>query len=377
MRARLQALAPWRADALIALAALAEFLFELLVVVPAGAPHKPVAAAALVCEAAGLALCRRRPLAAAVPVFAGLLVLESLAAVYPEHMAGPYFATFAVTFCLGYYAGRRELVAGIALAGGALVLAQFLQSEESATGDLVFSAVLEVGAPVLIGRLLRGRALLNRALREKTEALERARAGAPGRAVADERTRIAGELHDVVAHSLSAMTVQATAARRLTAKGHAAARDTFAAVETTGREALDELRRLLGVLRREDAELALAPQPSLRHVRSLTRRARRQGRQVALRIEGEERELPAGVDLTASGVIQHALADAGRADVRYLPNALKLTIRDDGPSTEERDVIGMRERVLPHRGRLSATGHTVRATLPLDGHPVEPRPVRP
>src|SRR5215218_6939934 len=92
-----------------------------------------------------------------------------------------------------------------------------------------------------------------------------------GRAVTAERVRIACELHDVVAHALSAITVQATGARRLALTRPALALDAFAAIETAGREALDELRRLLGVLRRDDAELTLTPQPSLRHIRSLTR----------------------------------------------------------------------------------------------------------
>ena len=111
-------------------------------------------------------------------------------------------------------------------------------------------------APIVVGRLLRSRAALNRALREKAALLERRREEAAGRAVVDERTRIAGELHDVVAHALSAMTVQATGARRLAlTRPGARARRRSRAIESAGREALDELRRLLGVLRREDAEL--------------------------------------------------------------------------------------------------------------------------
>ena len=180
---------------------------------------------------------------------------------------------------------------------------------------------------MLVGRLLRSRAALNRSLREKTALLERHRVDAAGRAVVDERTRIAGELHDVVAHALSAMTVQATGARRLTLTRPALARDAFGAIEAAGREALDELRRLLGVLRREDAELTLAPQPSLRHVRSLTRRTTAAGLPVTLRVEGDERDLPVGVDVTAYRVVQDALGaalehgGAGRADVwlRFAP----------------------------------------------------------
>jgi signal transduction histidine kinase len=220
---------------------------------------------------------------------------------------------------------------------------------------------------------------MNRTLRVKTAALEAARAGAAGRAVVDERARIAGELHDVVAHSLSAMTVQAGAAHRLAAGGHAGARDAFAAIERTGREALDELRRLLGVLRREDAELALAPQPSLRHAESLVRRMTAAGLPVRLSVEGEATELPAGIDLTAFRLLQEALTgaldsgSAGRAEVRlrYAADALELEVADDGTDARTRALPGMRERVAVHGGQLSATrrpaGHAVRARLPLGG----------
>ena len=139
----------------------------------------------------------------------------------------------------------------------------------------------------------------------------------------EERTRIAGELHDVVAHALSAMTVQAAAARRLTERDPEKAAVAFATVEHTGREALTELRRLLGVLRREDEELALAPQPSLAHIGGLASRVTSAGLPVALSISGEPRPLPAGVDLTAYRVVQEALGgardrgQAGRAEVPW------------------------------------------------------------
>ena len=130
-----------------------------------------------------------------------------------------------------------------------------------------------------------------------------------------------------MAHALSAMTVQSTAARRLAERSHpASAEFAFATVEATGREALTELRRLLGVLRREDEELGLAPQPSLAHVGDAVRRSRAGGLPVELLVEGEPRPLPAGVDLTAYRLVQEALvrardAEAGRAggDPRLRP----------------------------------------------------------
>ena len=234
-------------------------------------------------------------------------------------------------------------------------------------------------APVLIGRVIRSRAQLNQALREKAERLEHERADRAAVAALEERTRIAGELHDVVAHALSAMVVQASGARRLAERDPARAADAFKTVETSGREALTEIRRLLGVLRREDEEIALAPQPSLRHVGSLVRRLEAAGLPVELGVEGEARELPIGVDLTAYRVVQEALGGAlehghaGRARVRlrYGADQVELEVADDG-GAPERPLLGIRERVALSGGRLQAGarrdgGHVVRAQLPLGG----------
>ncbi len=371
-------LSPWRLDVLVAVAVVVEFLCEVAFVVPADTPHRPLAALILTVAGAGFALRRRAPLVTVAGVYLGVLTLNVLSPVYAEHLAGPYFATFVATFSLGAHAGRRALIAGCALAAGVLFVVPLITPDDA--GDFIFGLCVEIAAPVLLGSLLRSRSAMNRALREKTAALEAARAGAAGRAVVDERTRIAGELHDVVAHSLSAMTVQAGAAHRLAAAGHAGARDAFAAVERTGREALDELRRLLGVLRREDAELALAPQPSLRHLGSLAGRTAAAGLPVTVDVAGELPALPAGLDLTAYRVVQEALGGAadrgaaGRAEVRLrvAAGALEVAVLDDGHATEARSLVGIRERVELHGGRLSAGprrsgGHAVRAWLPLDG----------
>jgi signal transduction histidine kinase len=190
--------------------------------------------------------------------------------------------------------------------------------------------------------------------------------------VADERERIAGELHDVVAHSVSAMVVQAGAARRRT--GDAA----LEVVEGTGREALTDLRRLGGVLRRED-DPPLAPQPTLAGVCSLVRGVRVAGLEVHFVIEGAVRELPPGVDLTAYRVVELALrsalseAGARRADVRveYGADEVVVEVRDDGRHVV-RPLAGVRERVSLYGGELhaglrSGGGHGVRARLPLGG----------
>jgi signal transduction histidine kinase len=150
----------------------------------------------------------------------------------------------------------------------------------------------------------------------------------------------------------------------------------FGIVETTGREALTELRRLLGVLRREDEELALAPQPSLAHITSLVQRARATGLPVALHVDGEPVPLPAGVDLTAYRLIQEALrraqdsGGAGSASVglSYLAGEIRIEVTDDG-AAEGRRLLGLRERVAVYGGELEAAatdggGWRVAARLP-------------
>src|SRR5262245_19443644 len=340
-------LSPFRIDLLVGALALIEFQLELIFLVPDG-PHDAVAAAALTAIAAGLTLRRRAPVVGLVLVFGGGALLQSFNHPYTDHLALPFFSVFVAAFSLGAYADRTRLLIGLALALPLAVVISAVDDEVSAT-NYVFSVGVMTLGPVVLGRLIRNRAQLNRALRDKTAALERRRAGEAERAVTDERTRIAGELHDVVAHALSAMTVQASGARRLVATDPARAREAFAAVESTGRDALDELRRLLGVLRREDEELALAPQPSLRPAGSLVRRA---GFPVELVAAPEARELPAGLDLTAYRVLQEALAAAGRSHaghasvrVRFAADALVLEVLDDGPAGDERELVGVGERV--------------------------------
>jgi signal transduction histidine kinase len=227
---------------------------------------------------------------------------------------------------------------------------------------------------VLAGRLLRDRARLARELR--------AAAGDDDPepwaelAVAEERTRIAAELHDVVARALQRMVVDADGAAGLVDAEPGRAALAFASVEQTGRDALAEIRRLLGVLRREDDELALAPQPTLAHVADLVRRARAAGLPVTLHVEGAATPLPAGADLTAYRVVQEALAGAMRdgaaagatVTVRYGADAVDLEVVDDGSARPA--PLGIAERVALYGGELRMAvsregGQALRARLPF------------
>jgi signal transduction histidine kinase len=203
-------------------------------------------------------------------------------------------------------------------------------------------------------------------------------------AAAEERVRLARELHDAVGHSVSVMVVHAGAERLALGDERPATREALLAIERTGREALAEMSRLLGILRDEGETLTLAPRPSLAHVDALVQTVRDAGVPVELRIEGSPPELKPNVDVSAYRVLQEALTNvvkhAGPAHVhaaiRYLARSIELEVVDDGrgPAGEQRSgygLTGMRERVELHGGTLEAGagargGFVVRATLPLE-----------
>jgi signal transduction histidine kinase len=378
--ARVRALRGWHADAALAGAVAAEGLLELALL--SGPAHQRLLGIWLV---SGLAVAvgvrRRRPI---VAVALGLALVTVFERVPPigNNLIGPFLCLGLLTYSLGRYVEERRLVPALAVAFGGALLA--VTTDPGADGpvleNMLWAGVVVVGLPFLGGRATRNRSRLNAALRAKRLAIEHERVQEAGRAVLAERERIAGELHDVVSHALSAMTVQASAARRLAAGNPEAARGAFAAVEATGRDALAELRRLLGVLRREDEELALAPQPSLAHLETLARRSGAAGLPVELTVRGDAPvALSVGVDLTAYRLIQAALRaalDEGRAGrarvaVRYAPDTVSVVVVDDGRASSTRSLLGMRERVTIYGGELAAEaspagGHVLRARFPVE-----------
>lgn len=217
--------------------------------------------------------------------------------------------------------------------------------------------------------------------------LEAARTAAAERAVAEERARIARELHDVIAHSVSVMTVQAGAVRRLLQPGQERERLALEAIESTGREALTEMRRLVGLLRRQGAMPDFSPQPSMRSVDVLVGTIREAGLPVDLEFEGEPTELAPGVDLAAYRVIQEALTNAlkyaGPAQawvtVRWREDEIEVEIANDGRSEAAGDgtghgLVGLRERVALVGGTIDSGprpggGFVVTARLPHGGRP--------
>ncbi len=233
----------------------------------------------------------------------------------------------------------------------------------------------------VVGDNLGTRRAYTSALEERAERLEREREAEAARARAEEQARIARELHDVIAHSVSVMVVQAAAANDVFDTRPERAREALRAIEASGRTALAEMRRLLGVVRADGAEYA--PQPGIDRLDDLVEQVRAAGLAVAVSIEGAPRPLPAGVDLSAYRVVQEALtntlkhANATRADVslRYRDDELGVEVRDDGEPAGNGDghgrgLIGMRERVTAFGGSLetgpkNTGGFAVSARFPL------------
>jgi signal transduction histidine kinase len=381
VHARLRSLGPARVDALIALAFLLEGLLEAALLYP-DAEYAWVGVLSTVSIATGLALRRRVPLAGLVLAALGFLAFQPLGREVNDNVYAPFFAVLFLLFSFGMFERRgRVLVGGFAFMFASNCVSLAIDAYTTTVIDVVLGGLVVAGGPILLGRVIANRSRLNATLAAKAEQLRRDRSAQAEQAAAEERARIANELHDVVAHAMSAMVVQAGGARRLAGKDPERARAAFAAVEDTGREALTEIRRLLGVLRHQDDEIALAPQPSLRHLAALVERVRAAGLPVRLEVDGEERELPPGVDLTAYRLVQEALEGAvtqgaaGSADVvvRYRPDGIDVEVLDDGAGGEgPRMLPGVRERVSlyggqMHAGRRRSGGHAVRAKLPVGG----------
>jgi signal transduction histidine kinase len=221
-----------------------------------------------------------------------------------------FFALLAAFYSVAAYGeGRRSLLG--AAAGGAVLLATSLYDLLAGKdpGNLVPPSVFWAAA-WFIGRTLRQRRLQTERLQNLSAQLELEREEKAKVAVVEERSRIARELHDVVAHSISVMVIQAQAAQRLLEGEQRDARQALISIETNGRQALVELRHLLGILRRYGEEPALAPQPGLKHLDALIEQTRKASLPVELEIEGEAEPLPPGVDLTAYRIVQEALTNA-------------------------------------------------------------------
>ncbi|MBD0338625.1 MAG: sensor histidine kinase [Thermoleophilia bacterium] len=334
--------------------------------------QKLVNAAMFLVLGVALAVRRRYPLL----LFALVLVGGAATPWIGEAGAGEtigLFVLIAVYTAAAHTDGRRTWIAAVMTF--ALGWVFMLGDPEGVNVSAVVFTGLLFGTPWAVGRAIRHRRLREVALLGEQE--QRARA-----AVAEERTRIARELHDVVAHAISVIVVQARGGRRLLATEPDEALAAFDTIESTGQRALGEMRRLLGMLRADDEALALAPQPSLARLEELVADVERAGLPVELAVDGDPAALPPGIDLSAYRIVQEALTNAlkhagparARVLVRYREDGVELEIADDGRGSGNgagagHGLVGIRERVAMlggdvEAGRRSEGGYAVRVRLP-------------
>lgn len=327
---------------------------------------------AVVAGTVPLAWRRRAPLAAALVVSAALagraLVAEPLE-VYPMTLA-----LLVTAYSVASYAPLRDALLAAGFAALAVAVAVVQGSGTAATPDPLPSAVL-YGTVWLVGRVVGVR-------HQRAESLHRERETLAAEAVAEERARIAREMHDVVSHSLAAIVMQSGGAANVLDSDPARARQSLATIEATARRGLEEMRRMLGLLGETEAELA--PQPGLARLDDLISTARSAGLDVECRVAGDGPPLPAAVDVSAYRIVQESLtnvmkhAHAGRVEieVRREPDHLAVDVLDDGrPEPGEpgagRGLAGMRGRAEVLGGTLDAgpradgPGFRVAARLPL------------
>jgi signal transduction histidine kinase len=335
------------------------------------APHEQGLTALLGPIVTGSVAVRRRyPTAACVSAGA---VVSLFAAFWGEpSVLSIAIGWFCALYGLAVWARPRHFAVGAAV----VTVAQLAASAGPAPNQAaVFSVV------TLVVLLIARRVIWDR--ERRAQIAERERDLAAREAVVEERARIARELHDLVAHNVSMMVVQAGAERRVLGPASGSTGDVLRTIEGIGRGALTEMRRLLGMLR-SDGDEPLAPQPVLGDVAKLVAQVRAAGLPVELQIEGEPRALPAGIELSAYRIVQEALTNAlkhagqarARVRIRYAADSLELEITDDGAGAgaartgSGHGLIGMRERVALYGGHLDASrgaegGFAVRALLPI------------
>jgi signal transduction histidine kinase len=325
---------------------------------------------------------RSRPLVSLSLWAAGVIAL-ALWLTPPEEIGGLFFGLLLFPYMVGLKLPFRRALLAPPIILAAVISVALSSVGGHYTGDIVFPTIFGM-LMWLAGRVVRSRAELTAELHEAAQVAHEQREADAARAVAEERRRIAREMHDVVAHSVSTMVIQAGGARRILARDPQRAIDAAALIERTGREALGEMRHLLGLLHAGDESASLAPQPTLQQLGALLERSRAAGLPVELHVAGEARELSAGVDLAAYRVVQEALTNAvkhggGHAEVRvrYEEHELRVTISDrgDGSATPRVEggghgLVGMRERVRViggelHAGPRAGGGFDVDARLPL------------
>jgi signal transduction histidine kinase len=360
----------------LAVLALVAGTIEILTGTDVGNRAAGVAALIVMCAAFAVALDHPAGSALAIGV---ALAAQSLLGSHATDVSGFMLIPFiGVIFIWGLRAplsgwwGLLALTIGV----GISVASDSADRGEEVASSIAWVVVFMVAAPAAAGRIMRARASLNERLAEQAEEIERNREARARAARIATRASIAHELHDIVAHEVSVMVVQAQAARLGVQRGSADAASSIEAIETTGREALTQMRRLLGVLRHDDERIALAPQPTLRRVDVLVEQARARGLDVTLSAADVAEHLPPGVDLTAYRIAQEALQSATdhggatRAEARIATRngQLEMDLDADGPIAQA-TLAGLHERAAMVGGTLDveprADGGTLHVRIPL------------
>jgi signal transduction histidine kinase len=356
-----------------ALAALLTVGAELQVWLGGSAGHHQVAAA-LVAPAVTASVAVRRRYPTLVGIGVPVLTAFELALWGDPQIVANAVAYFCALYALAVWTPPRRFAFGAALIV-AVDLAASAGPKQNLHNTLPFAVVTPV-VMLLVRRVVGDR-------ERRAQLAERERDLATREAVVDERARIARELHDAIAHNVSMMVIQAGAERRVLDGERGPTRDVLETIERIGRGALTEMRRLVGMLR-SDAGDPLTPQPGLNDLPTLVTQVREAGLPVELHVDGEPRELPVGIELSAYRIVQEALTNAlkhageAHASVRvhYGADSLELEIVDDGGgaaalvSSGGHGLVGMRERVALYGGRLDAGrrpsgGFAVRVLLPI------------
>ncbi len=329
---------------------------------------------------------RRRHPFATLSVVAGVIAIPELFGTLTFTLWGHFVPLLVAAYSAARWCDARSaLVAAGAVAATIVVVLLRVPSTGSA-GNIPF-AVVPAAALMTAGRVLRRRHAQAVELADRARRLEAEREVDVAAALAKERARIARELHDVVAHCVTVMIVQAGVSEAMLESSPEDARESLREVQTTGQQAISELTRMLGLLRDRSGETSyqLAPQPGADQLPELVERFEASGLGVQLANVGEVRPLPPGVDLTVFRIVQEALTNAlkhagpgarAHVELRYMPDAVQVEVTDDGPGTPRcggrgHGLIGMAERVSIFGGSFRAgAGHEggfrVFAELPLE-----------
>jgi signal transduction histidine kinase len=371
------------ADALLAAAVTAMVLVDLSSPTDATGvrPTDPLAVLLSLLQTLPLAFRRRAPLLSFILIIVGVCSYYALG----YEVTDGTLATFVGVYTVAAYEDRRRSLLGLGLLAVGMTWYWTFRAEPFDPTTPIWIAILGLLSWGL-GEYVRTRRAYTAQVEALAERLDRARALEARQAAWQERARLARELHDVIGHTVNVMVIQAGAGRRTLASDRGHAERAFQTIESTGRAALGELDRLLGILRTADDEPDLPPQPGLEQLRALAGRFEDAGLPVEITVEGDEVPLPRSLDQSAYRIIQEALTNALRhaggataqVAVRYGQDRLELEVADDGcgsPRTRNRlgggrGLIGMRERVALFGGDLeagprAAGGFVVRCRLPL------------